>query len=150
MNTRWIAILRITVGIFFLAQGLHKLDWFNSSEYLKLNLDRYAQNAHPAALWYQDHVAKPGIEAWSRLIPMSEMLIGISLILGLLTQTTLIIATALVVNFHIANGIFFTPGFFSNPFAMLLLVCLIVLWFLKPAATWAIDGSSRKKKMKMG
>ena len=150
MNTRWVAILRITVGIFFLAQGLHKLDWLNSSEFLKLNVDRYAQGAHPAAIWYQDHVAKPGIEAWARLIPIGEMLIGVSLILGLLTQTTLIIATALVVNFHIANGIFFTVGFFSNPYALLLIVTLIVLWFLNSAAVWAIDGSSRKRKMKKG
>ncbi len=138
MNATWIAFLRIAVGIFFLGQGINKIEWLTSSEFLKTNLDRYALNAHPAAQWYQERVAKPGVEIWARAIPMGEMLIGIALILGVLTRTTLSIATLLVVNFHITNGKFFSLTFFSDPYALLLLACLLALSFSKAHGTWAL------------
>jgi DoxX. len=148
MNQKWIAFLRIAIGIFFLAQGLNKLEWYTSSEFLRTSLDRYAQNATSATLWYQRHVAYPGIEAWSRIIPTGEMLIGVALVLGLLTRPALIIATALVVNYHLTNGSLFSATFFSNPYALVLLSCLLFLVASKAGNIFALDGSARKKSPK--
>jgi len=148
MASKWIAMLRIVVGVFFLAQGMNKMEWLESSEPLKTNLERYAQNAPAATRWYQDHVARPGAEAWARLIPIGEVLIGVSLILGILAKTTLIIATALVVNFHITNGKLFSSSFFSDPYAMLLLACLVALYFLKAGGVFALGKSVRRAKTK--
>lgn len=145
MNQRWIAFLRVVVGLFFLAQGINKLDWFTSSEFLRTSLDRYAQNAPSLTLWYQNHVAYPGIEVWSRMIPTGEMLIGIALLLGLLTRPTLIIALAMVLNFHLTNGTLFSRGLIYNPFGLLLISNLIVLLASKAGSTFALDASVRKK-----
>ena len=145
MNQRWIAFLRIVIGIFFLGQGLNKLDWYGSSEFLRTSLYRYAQNAPSLTLWYQNHVAYPGIEAWSRMIPTGEMLIGAGLILGLLTRPTLIIAIALVVNYHLATGTLFSRGFISNPFALVLVSNLLVLLAAKAGSVFALDASVKKK-----
>ncbi len=148
MNQKWIAFLRIVIGLFFLAQGLNKLEWYTSSEFLRTSLDRYSLNAPPATFWYQKHVAYPGIEAWSRMIPTGEMLIGVALVLGLLTRATLISALALVVNFHLANGSLFSFSFFSNPYALVVLSCLLFLLASKAGSVFAIDGSARKKTSK--
>ena len=118
MNQKWVAFLRIVIGVFFLSQGLNKLDWYTTSEFLRTSLDRYSLNASPATIWYQKHIAYPGIEAWSRLIPTGEMLIGIALVLGLLTRAALIGAIALVLNYHLTNGSLFTPAFLSNPYTL--------------------------------
>ena len=148
MNQKWVAFLRIVIGVFFLAQGLNKLDWYTSSEFLRTSLDRYSQNSSPVSAWYQKHVAYPGIEAWSRMIPTGEMLIGIALVLGLLTRAALISALALVLNYHLANGSLFTPVFFSNPYALVILSCLLFLLASKAGSVFAIDGSARKKTFK--
>jgi thiosulfate dehydrogenase [quinone] large subunit len=145
MNQKLVPFLRIAVGLFFLAQGLNKLEWYSSSEFLRTTLDRYSQNAPPLSSWYQKHVAYPGIEAWSRMIPTGEMLIGVALMVGLLTQPTLIITLVLVLNYHIANGNLFSTGLFSNPYALLLLSCLVVLLFSKSGSILAIDSLTRKK-----
>ena len=145
MNHKWVAFLRIVIGIFFLAQGLNKLEWYTSSEFLRTSLDRYSQNPSPATAWYQKHVAYPGIEAWSRMIPTGEMLIGVALVLGLLTRAALISALALVLNYHLTNGTLFTPAFFSNPYALVVLSCLLFLLASKAGSVFAVDGSARKK-----
>ncbi|HTX19791.1 MAG TPA: DoxX family membrane protein [Bacteroidota bacterium] len=148
MQQRWIAFLRIVVGLFFVGQGINKLDWYPSSEFLKTSLDRYAQNAPPLTVWYQNHVAYPGIEVWTRMIPTGEMLIGIALVLGLLTLPTLIIALALVINYHLANGALFSNHLISDPFGLLLIANLIVLMTCNAGSTLALDASKKKKGAK--
>ena len=145
MHQKWVAFLRIAIGIFFVAQGLNKLEWYTSSEFLRTSLDHYANNATPITVWYQNHIAYPGVEAWSRMIPTGEMLIGVALILGLLTKPTLIIALAYVVNLHLANGSLFSLSFFSNPYALVLVSCLIFLFVSRAESAFAIDSSYRKK-----
>ena len=148
MNQKWVAFLRIVIGVFFIAQGLNKLDWYTTSEFLRTSLDRYSLNASPATVWYQKHIAYPGIEAWSRLIPTGEMLIGIALILGLLTRAALIGAIALVLNYHLTNGSLFTLAFLSNPYALVILSCLLFLLASKAGSVFAMDGIARKKTSK--
>lgn len=148
MNAKWVAFLRIALGIFFLSQGLNKLDWYASSEFLRTSLDRYSQNPPALTGWYQKHVAYPGLEAWARTIPTGEMLIGAALMLGLLTQSTLIVALLLVVNFHLANGNLFSMAFFSNPYALLLLSCIVFLTFSRAGSTFALDTFRRKRGSK--
>ncbi len=148
MNQKWAAFFRIAIGLFFLAQGLNKLDWYSSSEFLRTSLDRYAQSPPALSSFYQKHIAYPGIEAWSRMIPTGEMLIGVALILGLLTQPTLIIALLLVLNYHLTNGNLFSTQFFFNPYALVLLSSLVVIFFSKSGSTFAIDASTRKRGSK--
>lgn len=148
MNQRLIAFLRIAIGIFFLAQGLNKLEWYSSSEFLRTNLDRYSQNAPLLTSWYQKHVAYPGIDLWSRMIPTGEMLIGAALIVGLLTQPTLVVAVVLVLNYHLANGNIFSTALFSNPYALVLLSCLVVLLFSRAGSIFAMDSLIRKRPPK--
>ena len=146
MNQKWVAFLRIVLGLFFLAQGLNKLDWYTSSEFLHTSLDRYSQNPPAITSWYQGHVAYPGIELWSRMLPTGEMLIGIALALGFLTQPTLIIALMLVLNYHLANGTLFSTAFFFNPYDLLLLSCLAALFFSKAGSFLAVDSFTRQKR----
>ncbi|HTY10455.1 MAG TPA: DoxX family protein [Bacteroidota bacterium] len=148
MNQKWVAFLRIAIGVFFIAQGLNKLNWYTTSEFLRTSLDRYAQNPPPAALWYQQHVAYPGIEAWSRMIPTGEMLIGVALVLGLLTRAALIAAIALVVNYQLTSGTLFAFSFFANPYALVVLSCLFFLLASRAGSAFSIDGSARKKTSK--
>ena len=148
MNQRWIAFFRIAVGVFFLSQGLNKLDWLTSSEFLRTNLDRFAVNGQPVTLWYHHYIAQPGIEAWTRLIPTGEILLGVSLILGLMTRTSLIAALVLVVNYHITNGRIFSTQFFSEPHALLLCASLLMLLMSNAGAVLALDATKKRGKKK--
>ena len=148
MNLKWVAFLRIVIGVFFIAQGLNKLDWYTSSEFLRTSLDRYSQNPPAATFWYQKHVAYPGIEAWSRMIPTGEMLIGIALVLGLLTRPALITAIALLINYHLTNGSLFSSAFLSNPYALVILSCLLFLLASKAGSVFAVDGTARRRTPK--
>ncbi len=145
MNQKLVPFFRIAIGLFFLAQGLNKLDWYSTSEFLRTSLDRYSQSPPALTSFYQKHVAYPGIEAWSRMIPTGEMLIGVALILGLLTQPTLIIALLLVLNYHLASGNLLSTQFFFNPYALVLLSSLVVLFFSQSGSAFAIDASTRKR-----
>ncbi len=141
MNSRWAAVLRIAVGIFFLAEGLGKLDWYGDSGRLRAMLERSAQGAAAPSLWYQEHVAKPGVELWARIIPTGELLIAAGLILGILARPATIIAFFMVLNFHLTNGTLFRTSFFSTPSAWLLLVCLVVIYFTRAWRELSAAGS---------
>jgi len=73
------------------------------------------------------------------------MLIGIALVLGLLTRAALISALALVLNYHLTNGSLFSPAFFSNPYALLVLSCLLFLLASRAGSVFSIDGTARRK-----
>ena len=143
MNIKWIGFLRIVIGIYILAHGINKIDWFHSSEFMHAELQQYAADPHQAVQWVQHRIVLPYAELWARAIPAGEMLIGAALIAGFLSRTALGISVFMLLLYHIADGKIFTPMFVTDPTAMLLVALLAALAFLRPGAVFAIKKSRR-------
>lgn len=131
-------ILRLAIAGLFLSIGIDKYreGWLTTSEHLAGSLNNYHQNAGNAQLTYLDQVALPYVGLWSKLIMVGELLLGASLLLGMLVRCSTALGIFMVLNFHAANGNLFTLNFFGSPWAALLIAGLLVL-FLSRAGRWA-------------
>ena len=69
-----LAITRVCIGVFFLAEGLSKYRWFTDSSILAGMLTGWAQNAAPgsASARYLEHFALPGVVYFARLVPIES------------------------------------------------------------------------------
>jgi uncharacterized membrane protein YphA (DoxX/SURF4 family) len=143
MNIKWVGFLRIVIGIYFLAHGINRVDWFSSSEFLRAELKQYEANPHPAAQWVQKHVADPYVEIWARVIPAGAMLFGAALIAGFLSRTALIVSIVLTLLYHTVKGTVFSPLFITDPSAMLFIASLTTLTFLRSGSVFAVKRSRR-------
>lgn len=132
-----ILIIRLAIAALFLSIGPQKIQegWLRSAEFLNKSLNNYHQKATGPELTYLDDVAIPHAEIWSKLIPIGETAVGISLLLGLLTRFSSLTAMFMVINFHAANGNLFSLNFFSSPWAGILLAGLLVV-FLARGGRW--------------
>ena len=70
-----LAIIRVCIGTFFLAEGVSKYRWFSDSSMLAGQLSGWAQNAAPGSFSarYLEHVALPWAVYFARLVPLGEM-----------------------------------------------------------------------------
>jgi uncharacterized membrane protein YphA (DoxX/SURF4 family) len=145
-----IVILRLAVGLFFVYLGYTKIQtgWLTSSERLEKSLSNFEQNARPGSRWYIEHVGKPWVDLWSRLITLGETALGISLILGLLVRLSTFVGILVVLNFHLTNGTLFSISFLGNASAILLVASLLVLFLLRAGRTFGVDALLMKRNSK--
>lgn len=143
-----ILILRLAVGIFFLYLGYTKIQngWLLSSERLEKSLTNFERNAPAVSKWYIEHVGKPGVHLWSKLIALGETALGVSLILGFLVRLSTLAGIIMVFNFHLTNGTLFSLSFFGNPWASLLITTLLVLHMTRAGKKWGLDALLARRR----
>jgi uncharacterized membrane protein YphA (DoxX/SURF4 family) len=140
-----LGVLRICVGLFFVSMGLDKIEWLHDAQPLIEDLNRFLRRSSGIQSWYLEHVAIPYAAVWARLIFLGETLIGISLLLGLLTQLSSGVGIFMVGNFHLANGRIPTPSFFQDAYAIVLLACLTVILLSRAGRCAGIDSLLARK-----
>jgi NADH dehydrogenase len=145
-----ILILRLAVAIFFLYSGYTKIEngWLTSSERLEKSLSSLEHNAPPASRWYIEHIGIPGVGLWTKLIPLGEAALGVSLLLGLLVRLSTFIGILTVLNFHLTNGTLLSVGFLGNPWAILVIASLLVLFLVRAGRSFGLDALIAKGKSK--
>ena len=133
-----ILLLRLALGGIFLSGGLEKLQegWLQSSEPLKKSFEHFHQNASGPQLTYLTSVADPYAELWSKLVPIGETAVGVSLLLGLLARFSSVVGLFMVLNFHAAVGNLFSLKFFGTAWAALIIVSFLIM-ILTRAGRWA-------------
>jgi uncharacterized membrane protein YphA (DoxX/SURF4 family) len=101
-----LTVLRICIGVFFVAEGVTKASWFMDSTVLARQLDGWSRAAAAASIsrWYLDHVALRGIPYFAWLVPLGEISSGAALIVGFWTPLFAFIAFFMALNFQIASG----------------------------------------------
>jgi uncharacterized membrane protein YphA (DoxX/SURF4 family) len=109
-----LTILRVSLGVLFLFQGLGKLGWFTSSAVLRDTLTTWMETAGPLSRAYIESVCLPGVEIFSRVVPLGELSTGIALILGFYTRPAALLALLMVLNFHFAMGLIFKFAWLTN------------------------------------
>ena len=137
-----ILILRITVALFFIMHGVRKMEsgWITSNERLNSVLSNYHDNASGFHKTYLEKVAIPYSGIWSPFIAFGETALGISLLIGLLTNVSLIAGMLMALSFNIANGNMFSTDLLYDPYGLLTIVALLVLFIAKCGYEYGFDG----------
>jgi uncharacterized membrane protein YphA (DoxX/SURF4 family) len=143
-----ILILRLAAAIFFLYLGYTKMEngWLASSDRLEKSLLSFEHNAPPASRWYIEHIGLPGVGLWAKLIPLGETALGISLLLGLLVRLSTFLGILTVLNFHLTNGTLLSVGFLGNPWAILVIASLLLLFLVRAGRSFGVDALLAKGK----
>jgi uncharacterized membrane protein YphA (DoxX/SURF4 family) len=115
-----LAITRVALGVFFIAEGLTKYRWFLDASILASRFNEWQQAAAPGSVsrWYLGHVAMPGLAFFARLVPLGEILSGIALVLGFWTPLAAFIAFFMAANFQIASGAMFSLSFLISGYGL--------------------------------
>lgn len=148
VNTLWIALLRMSVGVAFLTLGLNKTQWIWSHERLLKSLQAYLERATYNE-WYLAVVAIPYCQMWAKCIVLGELAIGISMVLGLFSRFSIPIAFFLVLNYHFTTGLLFQWSFLSNTSGLLLLTAVLALWGLQAGKYHSVGSLLDSKKLKL-
>jgi uncharacterized membrane protein YphA (DoxX/SURF4 family) len=115
-----LTITRMSLGVFFISEGLTKVRWLTNSSALAGQLAGWLQAAAPGSTsrWYLEHVAIPGTAYFARLVPLGEVTCGLALLLGFATPLFAFIAFFMAANFQIASGALFRLSFLWSGYGL--------------------------------
>jgi len=124
-----LTILRICIGVFFVAEGVSKASWFMDSTILRHQLDGWSQAATAGSMsrWYLDHVALKSVPYFARLVPLGEIASGAALIIGFWTPLFALVAFLMALNFQIASGAVVKIGFLTSGYGLPVLGATLAL-----------------------
>ncbi len=115
-----ILALRISIGVFFVFEGLGKIRWFSDPSILAGQLAGWLQAApaHSITYAYLSKLAIPGVAVFARLVPLGEIASGLAMIAGVSTPLAAFIAFFMALNFHIGSGALFKYSFLTNGYGL--------------------------------
>jgi len=115
-----LTILRISIGVFFIFEGLGKIRWLTNSSILAAQLADWSQTAPTGSIMqgYLQRIAVPGVAVFARLVPLGELLSGLALVLGVWTPLAAFIAFFMALNFQIASGAVFKYSFLTSGYGL--------------------------------
>jgi len=115
-----LTILRISIGVFFVFEGLGKIRWLTNSSILAAQFADWLQTAPTGSIMqgYLQRIAVPGVAIFARLVPLGELLSGLALVLGVWTPLAAFIAFFMALNFQIASGALFKYSFLTSGYGL--------------------------------
>jgi uncharacterized membrane protein YphA (DoxX/SURF4 family) len=130
----------LLLGVFFLFQGLNKVDWLLDGGILAQRLQNWMRNAPPAVRWYLETFAIPGVPLFARLVPLGELATGAALILGFWPRLIAALALVMVANFHFGLGSYYSVEFLRDGAGLPVMGALLAIiiggarlpWSVKP------------------
>jgi len=137
-----LAITRVCIGVFFLAEGLSKYRWFTDSSILAGMLTGWAQNAAPgsASARYLEHFALPGVVYFARLVPIGEITCGLAMLLGFGTNMFAFVAFLMALNFQLASGALMKTSFLTSGYGLPVLGSTLGLAVGGIRLPWSVKG----------
>jgi uncharacterized membrane protein YphA (DoxX/SURF4 family) len=133
-----LAVLRLLLGVFFVAEGLGKYAWLFKSEALAARLAAWQAGANEWSAWYLQHVALPYAPVFARLVVLGELACGVALLLGIYTRAAAAIGLFMVLNFHVASGALFRVDFLTNGYGLPVLGGLLALAIGAGRLPWSV------------
>ena len=138
---RALAIVRIAFGGYFLGQGVNKIggNWLVSADPLIRGTIGPAIERNTAEGFYRpflETVVQPNGLLFSQLVALGEVCVGLSLILGLLTRVSCVVAVFLNLNYMLMKGLSNNAG--SND--RMFVVCELVFFLAAAGLVWGLDG----------
>jgi uncharacterized membrane protein YphA (DoxX/SURF4 family) len=135
-----LAIVRVSVGLFFFFEGLGKLSWFADPSLLARQLDGWLR-AVPPGSWSQaflQRIAIPGAAAFARLVPLGELSAGVALVFGFLTPLAALIGFLMALTFQFASGALFKYSILTSGYALPVLGSTLALTIGGVRLPWSV------------
>lgn len=111
-------LLSVTLGIFLISMGCGKLDWAGDSSLLENQLRAWWGPAPAISKFYIDWFAMPLHPLLARLVLLGELTTGLALVVGYRPRPAATAALFMILNFHFAMGLLFTPAYLTNGYAL--------------------------------
>lgn len=111
-------MLSVAMGIFLICMGYGKLGWAGDSSMLVDQLRDWWGPAPAVSKLYIDGFAMPLAPVFSRLVLLGELTTGLALVAGYRPRLAALAALFMVMNFHFAMGLLFTPAYLTNGYAL--------------------------------
>lgn len=148
---RWLAALRIVVGLYFVKSLVTKMGVVfvagfiplpaTSARWIEVMPKIVAKQASENPIgWYKhflEHVVLPHSTLFAHLTAWGETAVGIGLMLGLLTGVAALIGLVLVTNYGLATQ-WMSPG--QQGFHLVLFVLMLAFFFARAGRVWGVDG----------
>jgi thiosulfate dehydrogenase [quinone] large subunit len=147
---RWLSVLRIVVGLWFLKSVRTKLGATLAFGFLPLPTasdrwvgfmpQRVLEYAETVRIgFYRDFLTEfvvPNSHVFAQMAAFGEAAIGLGLTFGLLTRPASVIGLAVMGNYLIAT---FWVGFCQQGFHLLLVTGMVAFFFAGAGRTWGLD-----------
>lgn len=153
---RWLVVLRVAVGLWFLKSAVTKLGGFlflgfiplpSASDrwvdFLPQRLLEYSETVRIG--WYSDflaNVASPNAHVLAQLTAFGETVVGIGLALGLATRLSSLVGLAVMANYFLAT---FWVGYCQQGFHILLIACMVAFLGAGAGRVWGLDGQIMRR-----
>jgi thiosulfate dehydrogenase (quinone) large subunit len=149
--SRWLAVLRIVVGLYFVKALWTKLDvvllggfvpWLGVEPRWLAAMPAIVakQAAENPILWYKaflENTVLPNSDLFARFIAWGETLVGLGLTLGLFSGLAALGGLWLSINYGLASQ-HMSPAAFG--FHYMLVATMIVLFLARSGRAWGLDG----------
>jgi uncharacterized membrane protein YphA (DoxX/SURF4 family) len=132
-------VLAVLLGVFMLFMGIGKFSWLTDTSVLASRFTEWRDAGPPAARWYLETLAIPGMPLFARVVPLAEMATGIALILGFWTRLAAGLALFMVLNFHFASDVLMHYAYLTNGFGLPVLSGLIALTIGGKKLPWSLS-----------
>jgi thiosulfate dehydrogenase [quinone] large subunit len=121
-----LVLLRVYLGVIFLVAALPKLQQDFTPGLIGFVQQVALQQAHQFYRPFLEQVVLPNASVFAGLVTWAELLVGVTLILGLLTRFSAAVAVVLTLNYMFAKGAWFwTPSSNDAAFVAIGLALLI-------------------------
>lgn len=145
-----VVILRIYIGYYVLQKGIEKfLEGFPRRDWVGRQIGDLAKvDLYP---WYESFLALVVIsnrELFGYLVMYGEILLGLSLIFGLLTRFSSVVGIFMFLNYVLGPGM--ARGHSSLGMSQTFFVAMIVLFLSNPGRTLGLDALLFRRKEKGG
>ncbi|MFQ5989689.1 MAG: TQO small subunit DoxD [Candidatus Methylomirabilales bacterium] len=157
---KWLALLRIAVGLWFLRGGFRKVTFFLWGGFLPLPTatDRWIgfmpkriaefASGNPIG-WYKEFLEGTVLhnaKTFAFLTAWGEFTVGVGLTLGLLTVLAGVIGLVMMGNYFLASA---WMGFGPQGFHLLLMVCMTLFIGSRAGRFWGLDGNLIRRRSKL-
>ena len=121
-----LVLLRVYLGVVFLVAALPKLQQDFTPGLTRFVQQVASQKAHEFYRPFAEQVVLPNASVFAALVTWGELLVGVTLVLGLLTRFSAAVAVVLTLNYMFAKGAWFwTPSSNDAAFVAIALALLI-------------------------
>ena len=120
--------LRVALGVFLIMKSTTKFGWLMDGAPLIARLAAWA--AEPDAFWLSGWYAQmllPGAPVFARLVLFGELAGGLALLAGFWTRPVALLATLMILNYHLASGGLVAMDFLSDASGLVVVAALLAL-----------------------
>ncbi len=143
-SVAWLVPLRLFVGWIFLVAGIGKVTggWLSSNHHLLDILEGWLRDGKPYGFYapFLRTVVIPRVHTFSILVPIGELCVGATLLLGLLTRWSALVGMTMVLAFMLGRG----DGVGNNTTAPIVIMCLTLV-LTQPGRVLGVDAALRGK-----